>query len=86
MEVTPHYCLFTYSFPRQTRLPCYPIVARDTLKEGTEVQLVLANHRLATSLSTNGQGGLEVRGCRNNQSPVFSLSWFMFRLFWLSSF
>lgn len=68
MEVTPHYCLFTYSFPRQTRLPCYPIVARDTLKEGTEVQLVLANHRLATSLSTNSQRGhrFKVEGTTNH--------------------
>lgn len=40
---------FTYDVSRQTRFPRYPVVSRDTLKEGTEVQLVCCQLRASHS-------------------------------------
>lgn len=36
---------FTYAESRQTRVPRYPVVSRDTLKEGTEVELICCQSR-----------------------------------------
>lgn len=45
----PFLSIFTYDVSRQTRFPRYPVVSRDTLKEGTEVELVCGESRASHS-------------------------------------
>ena len=53
---------FTYDVSRQTRFPRDPVVSRDTLKEGTEVELLCCQSRASHSHLHEARGRVKTSG------------------------